>query len=216
MSKSNNPIDQRLDSFYNELPEADEMEREYSDLAKIQQELNVPKAQRNDFGNYNYRSCEDIVEAVKPLLVKFHCDMYISDAIEVYTDRIYVVATVTFIDSTGKEIQTKAYAREPESKKGMDESQITGAASSYARKYALNALFLIDDVKDADTQDNSAIRKKKPNPHPNIPDEKWSEFYAQWNGKTYGRWNWWEGTKYELNKAQQEYLKKFPKEVKAD
>jgi hypothetical protein len=191
-------------------------EEGYSDLAKIQQELNVPKGQRNEFGNYNYRSCEDIVEAVKPLLIKYKCDMHISDAIEVYLDRVYVAATVMFTDSAGKQTPSKGYAREAESKKGMDESQITGSSSSYARKYALNGLFLIDDVKDADTQDNSAIRKKKPNPHPKIPDDQWQEFYAQWNGKTYGRWNWWDGTKYELTKAQQEYLEKFPKNQKEE
>jgi hypothetical protein len=203
MSNSNNP--------FNELPEADEMEREYSDLAKIQQELNVPKNQRNTFGNYNYRSCEDIVESVKPLLVKFHCDMYISDAIEVYHDRVYVGATVTFIDSAGKSIQTKAYAREPESKKGMDESQITGAASSYARKYALNALFLIDDVKDADTQDNSAVKKRTKKPLPVIPDDQWQDFYASWNGKQYGKYAWVGDVKHELTQQQIDYLAAHPK-----
>ena len=118
-------------------------------LIKIQSELKAPKNQRNNFGNYNYRSCEDILEAVKPLLVKHGCTLTISDEIKPFNERIYVQATATLFD--GKEsVTVTAFAREAETKKGMDEAQITGAASSYARKYALNGLFLIDDTKDAD------------------------------------------------------------------
>jgi len=125
-------------------------------LAAIQGNLNAPKSQRNDFGNsgsgYNYRSCEDIVEAVKPLLNGL--TLIISDEMEQLGDRYYVKATAGITDGEHK-ITSTAYAREPEIKKGMDAAQITGATSSYARKYALNGLFAIDDTKDADTQDNS-------------------------------------------------------------
>jgi len=118
-------------------------------LAKIQQELHAPKNQKNTFGNYSYRSCEDILQAVKPLLGD--CIILCYDEIQEVSGRVYVKATAEFSD--GKDtIKNTAFAREPLSKKGMDESQITGAASSYARKYALNGLLLIDDNKDADTQ----------------------------------------------------------------
>lgn len=117
-------------------------------LAKVQRELNAPKNQKNSFGNYNYRSCEDILQAVKPLLND--CVIVVYDDIQIIGERVYVKATAEF--SNGKEIITAtAFAREPLVKKGMDESQITGAASSYARKYALNGLLLIDDNKDADS-----------------------------------------------------------------
>ena len=121
------------------------------DLIKIQQELKAPKNQRNNFGNYNYRSCEDILEAVKPLCAKYNCLLILTDKIVEVGGRVYVEARAEFA-SEGFQTTVAAYAREPESKKGMDESQITGAASSYARKYALNGLFCIDDTKDADTQ----------------------------------------------------------------
>jgi hypothetical protein len=119
----------------------------------IQQELKAPKNQKNSFGNYNYRSCEDILEAVKPLCIKHNCILTIRDEIVEVGGRVYVEATATLkdLDNSTTEFST-AYAREPESKKGMDESQITGAASSYARKYALNGLFCIDDTKDVDAQ----------------------------------------------------------------
>jgi hypothetical protein len=120
-------------------------------LLKIQAELKAPKNQRNKFGNYNYRSAEDILEAVKPLLFKYKCLLYIADEIECINGRNYVKSTAFFTElETGKQIQVPASAREEETKKGMDGSQITGASSSYARKYALNGLFLIDDTKDSD------------------------------------------------------------------
>ena len=123
-------------------------------LAKIQQELKAAKSQRNDFGKYNYRSCEDILEAVKPLLGE--CIVTITDDIQEIAGRVYVKATVSF--ALGDVVITvSAFAREALNKKGMDEAQITGAASSYARKYALNGLFLIDDNKDPDTQDGSKV-----------------------------------------------------------
>jgi hypothetical protein len=119
------------------------------ELIEIQSELKAPKNQRNTFGNYNYRSAEDILEAVKPLLKKHGCYLTISDEMIQLGDRYYVKATVT-LSKDADSISTTAYAREEESKKGMDSSQITGATSSYARKYALNGLFCIDDTKDAD------------------------------------------------------------------
>lgn len=121
-------------------------------LINIQQELKAPKNQRNNFGGYNYRSCEDILEAVKPLLKANNCALTISDELVSVGERFYIRATATITDAENKDeyFSNTAYAREAETKKGMDESQITGACSSYARKYALNGLFCIDDVKDAD------------------------------------------------------------------
>lgn len=127
-------------------------------LIKIQNELNVPKAQFNSFGNYHYRSCEDILEAVKPLLKKEGLLMTITDEIVEVGGRNYVKAIVKLSDGT-KELTYSAYAREEETKKGMDGSQITGASSSYARKYALNGLFLIDDTKDSDATNKGETTK---------------------------------------------------------
>lgn len=118
-------------------------------LLDIQARLKVPKGQTNNFGHYKYRSAEDILEAVKPLLKENGCFLTISDDIVMVGSRIYVKATIT-LSKNGETIHTTAFARESESKSGMDASQITGAASSYARKYALNGLFCIDDTKDAD------------------------------------------------------------------
>ena len=128
----------------------------YTRLRYVQQNLHAPKGQRNNFGNYNYRSCEDILEAVKAPLNEMKCVILLSDQIKMIGERIYVEATATFVsedpDGVGAEfVAATAFARESLTKKGMDESQITGAASSYARKYALNGLLLIDDNKDADT-----------------------------------------------------------------
>ena len=123
----------------------------YKKLALIQAELFVPKGQKNDFGKYNYRSCEDILKTVKPLCDKNGCVLYISNDLEVLSDRIYVKAEVKLIDiESGESITSVAHAREEETKKGMDGSQITGASSSYARKYALAGLFCIDNEKDSD------------------------------------------------------------------
>lgn len=123
-------------------------------LTTIQLELKAPKSKRNNFGNYNYRSCEDILEAVKPLLAANMCSLTLDDDVLCIGDRVYVKATATLTDhAEGATISTHAFAREAETKKGMDESQITGTASSYARKYALNGLFAIDDTKDADTDE---------------------------------------------------------------
>lgn len=136
------------------------------ELIMIQQELKAPKTQRNNFGGYNYRSCEDILEAVKPLLAEQSCTLTITDEIVMVGERIYLKATATLTNPDGKAVSTTAFAREPEQKKGMDESQISGMASSYARKYALNGLFCIDDTKDADTMDNTHEGHSAPAPAP--------------------------------------------------
>lgn len=124
-------------------------------LLKLQEELKAPKGQYNSFGKYRYRSCEDILEAVKPLLVKYDLSLTIKDDIVAVGDRIYVKAEAYLVDNkTDAGITNTAFAREDETNKGMSASQITGTASSYARKYCLNGLFLIDDTKDADTDEN--------------------------------------------------------------
>lgn len=123
----------------------------YEKLLKVQTELKAPKGQYNSFGKYAYRSCEDILEALKPVCQNNKALTMISDEIVNVEGRQYVRATATFIDvETGEKVQAAAMAREEETKKGMDASQITGSTSSYARKYALNGLFCIDDTKDAD------------------------------------------------------------------
>lgn len=132
-------------------------------LKKIQAELKAPKGQYNSFGKYHYRSAEDILEAVKPLLSKYNAQLTLSDTIEQIGGRVYVKAKAVIIADKGESAEVTAYAREPESKKGMDESQITGTASSYARKYALNGLFLIDDTKDADTDEYKAQTSEQSN-----------------------------------------------------
>ncbi len=124
-------------------------------LLKIQSSISVPKNQHNKFGNYDYRSCEDILSALKPLLKEVKCTVTVNDELVMIGDRYYIKATATLIDcESGKSISNESYAREEESKKGMDSSQITGTASSYARKYALNGLLLLDDVKDADSNES--------------------------------------------------------------
>lgn len=133
-------------------------------LLAVQAELKAPKGQYNSFGKYKYRSCEDILEAVKPLLKKHGASITISDELVQIGNRIYVKATATFWNTEnngGLPIENTAFAREPDTKKGMDESQITGTASSYARKYALNGLLLIDDTKDADTDENRNERENR-------------------------------------------------------
>ena len=126
----------------------------FAALMAVQAELKAPKNQHNSFGKYDYRSAEDIIEAVKPLLKDNGLFLNMSDDIVLIGDRYYVKATVKVVDVvTGESVQTSALAREAAQKKGMDESQVTGTASSYARKYALNGLFAIDDNRDADTDE---------------------------------------------------------------
>ena len=130
-------------------------------LQYIQSNLKAPKNQYNSFGKYHYRSCEDIQEGVKPLLKETKTVLTISDEIVQIGGRYYVKATAKLLDcESNQTIENVAYAREEESKKGMDASQVTGATSSYARKYALNGLFCIDDNKDADSMDNTNEKVK--------------------------------------------------------
>lgn len=124
-------------------------------LVIIQTELNAPKNQYNSFGKYKYRSCEDILAAVKPLLEETNCTLTLNDDVIALSDRIYIKATACLTNTEGEQVQTTAFAREATTKTGMDVSQVTGAASSYARKYALNGLFAIDDTKDADQLNTS-------------------------------------------------------------
>lgn len=131
-------------------------------LIKVQSTLKAPKNQRNNFGNYNYRSCEDILEAVKPLLAENGLVLTISDDMVMLGNRFYVKATATISDGESS-ITNSAFAREEETKKGMDSSQITGSASSYARKYALNGLLCIDDTKDADATNTHGKEEKQQN-----------------------------------------------------
>lgn len=126
----------------------------FAALMAVQAELKAPKGQHNSFGKYDYRSAEDIIEAVKPLLKDNGLFLNMSDEVVLVGDRYYIKATVKVVDVvTGESVQTSALAREASQKKGMDESQVTGTASSYARKYALNGLFAIDDNRDADTNE---------------------------------------------------------------
>lgn len=154
-------------------------------LADIQCNLNAPKGQRNNFGNYDYRSAEDILGSVKPFIKQHGCILLLSDEMVLMMDRFYVKATATL--KLGEEsISVDAYARETETKKGMDEAQVTGSASSYARKHALNGLFCIDDVKDPDTQDN---REHKPTPRnaPTSPQQPTESTQNQKQGDTITR-----------------------------
>lgn len=127
------------------------MSKVYEKLLTVQSKLKAPKGQRNTFGNYNYRSCEDILEALKPILAESNASTILRDELVQIGDRYYLKATAIFIDcESGETVETVAYAREDETKKGMDLAQITGSVSSYARKYALNGLYCIDDAKDSD------------------------------------------------------------------
>lgn len=166
------------------------MKHIYEALMQIQSELKAPKNQRNNFGGYNYRSCEDIMEAVKPLLLKNGVVLTVSDDMSVVGNRIYVKATATLSD--GEDIiSNSAFAREAEVKKGMDDSQITGATSSYARKYALNGLFCIDDTKDADATNTHGKDEKTPaekaketrEANQKSFEEAFAKMYAYFKGK---------------------------------
>ena len=133
----------------------------YTKLMNIQRDLKAPKGQYNSFGKYKYRSCEDILEAVKPLLIREKVTLLISDEVVEIGGRVYIKATARLYDLEDTDgVENTALARESDDKKGMDESQITGTASSYARKYCLNGLFLIDDTKDADTDEYRNQQKK--------------------------------------------------------
>jgi hypothetical protein len=158
-------------------------------LAIIQQELIAPKNQYNSFGKYNYRSCEDILEGLKPCLKKVGAAVTVSDEVVLIGERYYIKATATLHDTQSDDvIQNTAFAREEDTKKGMDASQVTGSTSSYARKYALNGLFCIDDVKDADSRDNrqkdaeeqkKAEAEQKALENSKIPKVKANSLYAR-------------------------------------
>jgi len=141
-------------------------------MTKIQAELKAPKGQYNSFGKYKYRSCEDIVEAVKPILAKYgyHLNMY--DEVVAVLDRVYIKANCIVYEGEKIIAHSTALAREEETKKGMDSSQITGTASSYARKYALNGLFAIDDTKDADSDEHNLQGKET---KPDIDDIRFAK-----------------------------------------
>ena len=148
-------------------------------LTEIQHRLVAPKGQRNTFGNYNYRSCEDILNALKPLLMEHSATVRLSDEVVEVGQRVYVKATAT-LHAGDETISVSAFAREPASRKGMDDAQVTGATSSYARKYALNGLFAIDDTKDADTQPPPAARTQAP------PAKKPATVLDKWRPKLKG------------------------------
>lgn len=164
-------------------------------LMLIQSELKAPKSQTNAFGKYKYRNCEDILEAVKPLLLKYKCALTISDTLEQIGERYYIKANVTLFDTESEIVITNtSYAREEENKKGMDGSQVTGASSSYARKYALNGLFAIDDTADSDTTNTGEKPVEKPKPTPqqyvsakqkekNVTNDELFEFIGEMFGK---------------------------------
>lgn len=164
----------------------------YEKLSDIQMRLKAPKSQYNSFGKYNYRNCEDILEAVKPLLYEHHLLLSLSDSIEAIQGRFYVKATATVTDGENTH-KVEAYAREEESKKGMDGSQVTGASSSYARKYALNGMFAIDDTKDSDTTNTHEKDQGKKEYKCESCGKLFSDF--NWNGKHYTA-----GQAYEMSK----------------
>lgn len=158
----------------------------YAKLQAIQSELFVPKGKKNEFGGFNYRSCEDILKVLKPLLSKHKCALFLNNRIISAGDRTYVDVTATLADCEGSgTIEVTAQAREPMSKKGMDEMQVTGATSSYARKYALAGLFCIDNEKDADAMDNrddGTPSAKVPAAKPANPGrEAWSLFKVKYS-----------------------------------
>ena len=175
----------------------------YDKLFNIQQKLNAPKNQRNNFGNYNYRSCEDILEAVKPLLSENKCVLKLSDEIIYTGERYHVKAIATLTDiETGEKESANGWAREEESKKGMDGSQITGASSSYARKYALNGLFCIDDNKDSDSTNTHGKDNKKTSS--SLSNAQVKRLYALANKAGYDN-----------TKIEQMILAKYKKDIKS-
>lgn len=167
------------------------------ELIAIQSKLKAPKGQYNSFGKYKYRSAEDILEAVKPLLAEEKCMLTLSDEVLNIGNRFYIKATATFTNSEDAQVVNVAYAREDDTKKGMDGSQITGTASSYARKYALNGLFLIDDTKDADTDEyhNQTAQQNT------IPAKELEKAIAEVNATS---------TREELNVVWGKWINKYP------
>lgn len=159
--------DEKVETKETKAPEGEVITKDlsiYEKLQKVQLELKAPKSQWNDYSSYYYRSCEDILEGLKPLMEKYKLLITVSDSIEQVCERFYVVATAKLVnlEDVSEVIEIKANAREPENKKGMDPAQVTGATSSYARKYALNGMFAIDDSKDADYHDNNSKGQETP------------------------------------------------------
>lgn len=145
----------------------------YEKLMNVQAELRAPKSNYNSFAKFNYRSLEDITEALKPILKKYNATVIMNDSVEVVNERYYMKSVATFYDcDTGDSISNSAYAREANEKKGMDESQVSGMASSYCRKYCLNGLFLLDDNKDSDTDEVAKLAEKKSNKKVDAPKEQ--------------------------------------------
>lgn len=188
----------------------------YEKLMKIQMELKAPKSQWNKFGGYNYRNCEDILEALKPLLEKNKCGLFISDNLELIGDRYYIKATVTLVDfEDSSKIENHGFAREDENRKGMNSDQLTGATSSYARKYALNGMFCIDDAKDSDFTNEHDKGEKTEDKKDYQESDLDKKFLAYWNKLT-DEQRLKVGTKYpnKFNKPQNnpQYFKKSEKE----
>ena len=173
-------------------------------FSSAQTELKAPKNQYNSFGKYSYRSCEDILEAAKPVCAKYGLLLTVSDEAVQRGERYYIKATATVYDAqSGSDevasMSATAYAREPETKKGMDDSQITGTASSYARKYALNGLFCIDDTKDADTQDNTNSGRKSTQKAAPEPEYKCAACGKPFEAFTNGTQSWTAKQLYEIS-----------------
>lgn len=157
-------------------------------LNSIQTELKVPKKQVNKFGNYNFRNCDDIIEAVKPLLAKYQVVLLMSDTVECINNNTYIKATASLVDDKGNKIDVSAYAREVPEKTGiLVEPMLTGSASSYARKYALNGLFALDDAKDPD--DNLEVPDKKESREVAKPTAKQIEIINNYIESTNKHWN---------------------------
>lgn len=175
----------------------------YKKLLKVQTELKAPKGQFNKFGGYAYRSCEDILESLKPLLEKVKATVILTDEIKLIGDRYYIKAICQFIDiETGDKLENTALAREDETKKGMDLAQITGSCSSYARKYALNGMFCIDDVKDSDATNKHGKENTANTSSKKLSDKQLDRLYKIANKA---------GVDKDLVK--QQVMKKFGKEV---
>lgn len=197
------------------------MEKElnlYEKLSDIQVNLNAPKNQFNKFGNYSYRNAEDVLSAIKPFLKKHALTLLLTDDIEVIGERYYIVAHAILKDSNGDEIVVKGRAREPLNRKGMDDAQVTGATSSYARKYALNGLFAIDDNKDADylndgseanTIAKTATRKQNTNAKAN--NDSNIDFNPEDND--YKKKLWGQLKRFFGNEDAKKYLNKIAKEL---
>ncbi len=207
------PKEQNEDGWPKDKTDNPAEDRGESSLLLIQSELTAPKSNYNKFGEFSYRSCEDILEGLKPLLLKYHSMLHLTDDIKEIGGHLYVIATANFVDQYGVKFTSKAFARETMQKPKMGTEQLTGSASSYARKYALNGLFLIDDAKDPDSDDNSKEPSKQENKQQSEPQGKAftkdeiPEFMKKWNGKLYGNSVFFNGEKYILDKKQVEWIK---------